>query len=275
MKKGKLSGFISYFILIGGSILAGFPLLWIISSSFKSPGELTNGSISLIPKSASLHYYKRVFELFGFHINIINSISVALAATVIAIAISCLAAYGIVRFLPKVGKVMTRVLITTYMFPPILLVIPYSIIMGNLNLSNTRIGLMITYLSFSIPYAIWLLVGFFRTVPKAIEEAAMIDGASKFKVFYKIALPIIAPGVVATAIYTFINAWNEFLFSLILINSTSKMTVSVAVYSIAGGEILEWGDMMAASVLVILPSVVFFLLIQKKIAGGLAQGSVK
>ena len=103
----------------------------------------------------------------------------------------------------------------------------------------------------------------------------MVDGASHFRVFYNIALPIAAPGVVATAIYTFINAWNEFLFALILTNSTQKMTVSVALYSIAGGEILDWGDMMASSVLVIVPSVIFFLLIQKKIAGGLAQGSIK
>jgi len=202
---------------------------------------------------------------------------VALSATLIAIAIASLAAYGIVRYFDRTrkGKAMTRVLILTYMFPTILLAIPYSVIIGSLGLSNTKLGLVLTYLSFSTPFAVWMLIGFFRTVPREVEEAAMVDGASHFRVFYNIALPIAAPGVVATAIYTFINAWNEFLFALILTNSTQKMTVSVALYSIAGGEILDWGDMMASSVLVIVPSVIFFLLIQKKIAGGLAQGSIK
>ena len=170
---------------------------------------------------------------------------------------------------------MTRVLITTYMFPPILLAIPYSIIMGKAGLMNSRIGLIIVYPSISVPYAIWLLVGFFQTVPLEIEEAAYMDGANKLQVFSRVVLPIVAPGVVAVAIYTFINVWNEFLFSLILINSRDKMTVAVGLKSLMGQEVLDWGVMMAASALVVIPSVIFFMLIQKRIAGGLAQGSIK
>ena len=173
------------------------------------------------------------------------------------------------------GKLLTRVLITTYMFPPILLAVPYSIIMGKFGLMNSRIGLIIVYLSFSVPYALWLLVGFFRTVPLEMEEAARVDGANKLQIFGQIVLPVVAPGVVAVAIYTFINAWNEFLYSLILMNSSEKMTVAVALKSLEGQEVLDWGVMMAASALVVVPSVVFFMLIQKQIAGGLAQGSIK
>ncbi|MDO4345568.1 MAG: carbohydrate ABC transporter permease, partial [Eubacteriales bacterium] len=166
-------------------------------------------------------------------------------------------------------------LVTTYMFPPILLAIPYSLVMAKLGLTNTRLGLIIVYLSFSVPYAVWMLVGFFKTVPLGIEEAARVDGANKLQTFVRIVLPLVMPGIVATAIYTFINAWNEFLYSLILINSTNKMTVSVALKSLQGAEILDWGDMMAASVLVVVPSVVFFMFIQNKIAGGMTEGSVK
>ena len=183
--------------------------------------------------------------------------------------------YGIVRFFPKFGAVMSRFLVTTYIFPPILLAIPYSIVMAKLGLTNTRVGLIIVYLSFSIPYAVWLLVGFFKSVPIGIEEAARIDGANKIMVFGKVVLPLVAPGIVATAIYTFINAWNEFLYSLILINDTEKMTVAVALRSLDGAEILDWGDMMAASALVVIPSIIFFCLIQNKIAGGLSEGAVK
>ena len=142
-----------------------------------------------------------------------------------------MAAYGIVRFFPKLGAIMSRLLVTTYIFPPILLAIPYSIAMAKVGLTNSLIGLMVIYLSFSVPYAVWLLVGFFQTVPIGIEESARIDGANKFTIFYRIVLPIVAPGIVATAIYTFINAWNEFLYALILINDTSKMTVACLLYT--------------------------------------------
>ena len=170
---------------------------------------------------------------------------------------------------------VSYVLVTTYIFPPILLAIPYSIVMAKLGLTNTRIGLVLVYLSFSIPYAVWLLVGFFKTVPIGIEEAAKIDGANKIQVFLQVVIPLVAPGIVATAIYTFINVWNEFLYSLILINDTAKMTVAVALRSLNGSEILDWGDMMAASTLVVIPSILFFCLIQNKIAGGLSEGAVK
>lgn len=161
------------------------------------------------------------------------------------------------------------------MFPPILLAIPYSMVMAKLGFVNTRVGLVIVYLSFSVPYAVWMLVGFFKTVPLGIEEAARVDGANKLQTFVRIVLPLVMPGIVATAIYTFINAWNEFLYSLILINSTDKMTVSVALKSLQGSEILNWGDMMAASALVVVPSVIFFMFIQNKIAGGMTDGAVK
>ena len=215
-----------------------------------------------------------IFDL-GFIVNIRNSVIISLATTGIAITISALAAYGIVRFFPKIGTVLSKVLVTTYIFPPILLAIPYSIVMAKLGLTNTRIGLVLVYLSFSIPYAVWLLVGFFKTVPIGIEEAAKIDGANKIQVFMQVVIPLVAPGIVATAIYTFINVWNEFLYSLILINDTSKMTVAVALRSLNGSEILDWGDMMAASTLVVVPSIIFFCLIQNKIAGGLSEGAVK
>ena len=210
-------------------------MVWIIISSVKGKGELTQYPTRFWPEQFTLDYFTHVINDLHFIDNIRNSLIIALATTVIAIIISAMAAYGIVRFFPKIG----------------------------------------TVLSFSVPYAVWLLVGFFQTVPIGIEEAARIDGANKFVTFYKVVLPIVAPGIVATAIYTFINAWNEFLYALILINNTGKMTVAVALRSLNGSEILDWGDMMAASVIVVLPSIIFFSIIQNKIASGLSEGSVK
>lgn len=264
-----------YGYLIALALFAVFPLVWIVLSSLKSPGELAHEPTRFLPRQVTLEYYRRVLVDLKFAANIRNSLTVSLISTLVSTAVAALGAYGIVRFFPRAGKLMTRLLITAYMFPPILLAIPFSIIIAKAGLANTRGALVLTYLSFSTPFAVWLLIGFFRTVPLEIEEAARIDGAGRFAVFFRIALPITAPGVVATAIYMFINAWNEFLYSLILINSSNKMTVSVALYSLSGAEILDWGEMMAASVIVILPSILFFMLIQKKIAGGLAQGSIK
>lgn len=275
LKRGWLSGAVSYAYLTILSIIAIFPLLWILLSSVKSKGELAGDPTSFLPKSITFDNFRTVFGQLGFGNNVLNSIMVAGATTLIAITISALGAYGVVRFFPKFGKVLTRVLITTYMFPPILLAVPYSIIMGKLGLINNRLGLIIVYLSFSVPYAVWLLVGFFETVPVEIEEAAQVDGAGKFQVFGQVVLPIVAPGIVAVAIYTFINAWNEFLYALIMTNSSEKMTVAMALKSLEGQEVLDWGVMMAASAVVVIPSVIFFMLIQRRIAGGLASGAVK
>ena len=275
MRKKYFASLISHIYLLLLCFFAIFPLLWIIISSIKGKGELTGNPTAFLPKVVTLEYYRHVIFDLGFIVNIQNSVIISLATTGIAITISSLAAYGIVRFFPKIGTVLSKVLVTTYIFPPILLAIPYSIVMAKLGLTNTRIGLVLVYLSFSIPYAVWLLVGFFKTVPIGIEEAAKIDGANKIQVFMQVVIPLVAPGIVATAIYTFINVWNEFLYSLILINDTSKMTVAVALRSLNGSEILDWGDMMAASTLVVVPSIIFFCLIQNKIAGGLSDGAVK
>ena len=269
LRRGWLGDVISYAYLTILAVIAAFPLLWILLSSVKSKGELTGNPTAILPKEITFDFFKTVLGQLHFNVNIVNSIIVAGCTTLIAITISALGAYGVVRFFPKFGKVLTRVLITTYMFPPILLAVPYSIIMGKAGMMNNRAGLIIVYLSFAVPYAVWLLVGFFQTVPLEIEEAARVDGANKLQVFGKVVLPIVAPGVVAVAIYTFINSWNEFLYSLLLMNSSDKITVAVA------QEVMDWGVMMAASALVVVPSVVFFMLIQKKIAGGLAQGSIK
>lgn len=261
--------------LIVVSILFIFPLFWVINSSFKYNSELSRDPLSVLPQEYTLVNYVKVVSELGFLNNLKNSLVIALVATAITILMSTFAAYGIVRFFPKFGGRLTRVLIATYMFPPILLAVPYAAIMVGLGLVNTYTGLVLAYLSFTLPYAIWMLVGFYQTVPKEIEEGAQMDGASKVRIFWQIATPIVLPGIVATAVYTFINTFNEFLYALLFINTNAKMPVAVALYSLTGSEVLDWGAMMAASTLVVVPSVLFFMSIQKYIAGGLSDGSVK
>ena len=265
----------SYVYLTILAVLCVFPLLWLLVSAFKNSGEMLANPTTFWPREWTLENFKTVLFTLKFTVNIKNSIIVALSTTVIATFISCLAAYGIIRFFPKLGNIMTRILITTYMFPSIMLVIPYAVVMKTLGLTNSRVGLVLVYMSFSVPYAVWMLVGFFKTVPIGIEEAAYIDGANRFQVFTRIVLPLVRPGIVSTAIYTFINAWNEFLYALLLISSSEKQALSVAVKTLEGADILNWGSMMAAAAIVVLPSIFFFCFIQNKLAGGLSDGAVK
>lgn len=276
MKKGRRFGdIISNLYLILLLITAVFPLLWLLVSAFKSSSEMLNNPTRIWPVRWTLENFKTVLITLNFIINIRNSLIIAACTTVIAVIISSLAAYGVVRFFPRLGSLMTRVLVTSYMFPSIMLVIPYAMVMARLNLTNTRIGLVLVYLSFSVPYAVWMLVGFFKTVPIGIEEAARIDGANKLEVFVRIVLPLVSPGIVATAIYVFINAWNEYLYAMILMSSSDKTTISVAVKTLEGADILNWGSMMAACAIVVVPSILFFCFIQNKMAGGLSEGAVK
>lgn len=185
-KRGWLGSTLCYVYLIILAVIAAFPLFWILTSSVKSKGEITKYPTEIFPHHFTLDYYKTVFGQLGFATNMGNSIVIALATTFITVIVSAMAAYAIVRFFPNVSKILTRLLLMTYMFPTILLAIPYSIIMGKLGLMNTRIGLIIVYLSFSVPYAVYLLVGFFKTVPIGIEEAAMVDGANSWQVFSRV-----------------------------------------------------------------------------------------
>ena len=275
MKRIKLGTVISHAYLIILSVCAVFPLIWLLVSAFKNSSEMLNNPTKILPINWTFENFKTVLFDLNFTIYIRNSLIIALSTTLIAIVISSLAAYGIVRFFPKLGDMMTKVLVTTYMFPSIMLVIPYAMVMSVLNLTNTRIGLVLVYLSFSVPYAVWMLVGFFKTVPIGIEEAAKIDGANKIQIFIQIVLPLVSPGVVSTAIYVFINAWNEYLYSMILMSSSDKTTISVAVKTLEAADIMDWGSLMAACAIVVIPSVVFFCLIQNKLSGGLSEGAVK
>lgn len=276
MKKGQCAGtIVSNVYLIILSITAVFPLIWLLVSAFKSSSEILNNPTKILPIDWTLENFHTVLSTLKFTVNIRNSLIIASMTTIIAIVISSLGAYGIVRFFPKLGNAMTKILVTTYMFPSIMLVTPYAMVMSTLHLTNTRIGLVMVYLSFSVPYAVWMLVGFFKTVPIGIEEAARIDGANKLQVFGQVVLPLVAPGIVSTAIYVFINAWNEYLYSMILMSSSDKTTISVAVKTLEGADILNWGSLMAACAIVVVPSILFFCFIQNKMAGGLSDGAVK
>lgn len=254
-------------------VFAVFPLFWLIVSSLKLSSELYKFPVTFIPRKVSWQFYQTILTLTYFPRYFANSLLVALGTTVLTTTIAAMGAYSMVRYHHWLSALLARAILFAYLFPRILLVIPFFILLLQIGLVNTRIGLTASHVVFTLPFALWFLVGYFKTIPREIEEAARIDGASNFTIFLRIVVPLAGPGLVAAAIFTFITSWNEFLFALVLTTAKDVQTISVGLYGLVGGETMDWGQMLAASTLVILPVLFFFLLIQRHLVQGLTGGA--
>lgn len=218
--------------------------------------------------------YKEIFGLVPFGNYLVNSLFVAAISTAIALSVGSFAAYGLARFRFKRSKDIAFWILSIRMTPPIAAAIPIFIIMRTLRLLDTRTALVLAYCTFNIPFAVWLLRGFFQEIPKEIEESAMVDGCSPLGAFWHIALPLIAPGIAATGIFTFIFSWNEFLFALIL-TGTRAQTVPVSLTGFIRETGIMWSHMAAAGVLAMVPMIIFTSLVQKNLVKGLTMGAIK
>lgn len=252
-----------------------FPFFWMIVSSLKPPTQLLTRKLYIIGSHLTFKNYRGIFEA-GFLRFILNSILVCTTATIISVAlISSPAAYAISRYhFPGRNSILAMIGFTQ-MFPWVILVTPVFMIFWALHLVNSYMGLIIVYISITVPFSIYMLVGYFETVPKALDEAAVIDGCSVLGTIFRVILPISLPGLVATSAYTFAVTWNEFIFALTLMTQTEKKTVPVGVANFFGQYTTDWGIVMAASVVATIPTVIFFLLLQRHLVTGLAAGAVK
>jgi len=259
---------------VGIGIYCLIPYLWFALTSWKSPAELTAIPPQLIP-SFHWDFYRSALVERGLLRYIANSIIVAGAATGIAIAIGSVAAYALARFqLPWANGYLLLLLVIS-MFPQIAIAGPVWNLLNHLDWLNTYRGLVAAYIALSLPLATWILTTFFREVPHEIEEAALIDGCSRFQTFYKIVLPISAPGIFTAALLVFIYAWNEFFFALIVLTDPNLQTLPVGIALFPGEYTMPWGEIAAASTLATLPLIVLTLLFQRGIVRGLAAGAVK
>ncbi len=218
--------------------------------------------------------YREIFQLIPFGSYLVNSLIVALLSTFISLLVGSLAAYGLARFKFKRSKDLSFWILSIRMTPPIAAAIPIFLIMRTLKLLDTKAALILAYCTFNVPFAVWLLRSFFQEIPREIEESAMVDGCSPFGAFFRIALPLIAPGLAATGIFTFIFSWNEFLFALIL-TGTRAQTVPVSLTGFIRETGIMWSHMAAAGVLAMFPMVVFTALVQRNLVKGLTMGAIK
>jgi multiple sugar transport system permease protein len=256
------------------TVFVVLPLYSMVLTAFKTDTEIYD-VFTYFPRHPSLIQFQQAIFKEHLLVNVGNSLIVAGTTTVLAVTISALAAFSVVRLRFTGRTWVARLILFKYLLPTSLLFIPLFIIVNNLSLTNTRQSLILTYLSFSIPFATWLLMGYFRGIPVDLEEQAMVDGCSRLGAAARVLLPAAAPGIVAAAIFTFTNAWNEFLLALVFINKTDLQTVPVKIASMIVGDQYVWGQIMASAVLSSLPVIVLYFFAQRFLVSGLAAGAVK
>jgi multiple sugar transport system permease protein len=263
-----------YLVMLILTALILFPIYWMVTISLKLPREIYRLP-SLWVDNPTLDNYRRLIDEKHFLTNIRNSLIVASTVTVTATTVSAFAAYSIVRFRYRFKGVIGRIILFAYLTPSSLLFIPLSIIVARLHLGNSLHGLIIVYLTFSLPLSTWLLAGYFRGVPAELEEQAMVDGSTRMGALFRILLPLSAPGLVAVGIFTFTGAWNELLLALIFITSEDKRTVPLAIQYLITSDDRPWGPLMAGAIFSALPVVILYFLAQRFMVQGITAGSVK
>jgi N,N'-diacetylchitobiose transport system permease protein len=262
-----------------GLVVAGialFPVYWMVLTSFKRNSEVRTLTPHFLPEHPTLENYRRVFERDFFWTAMRNSALVTATVVVLALSIAFLAAVAISRFRFRGRITFVIIVLAIQMIPAEALIISLFQVLDGRDLTNRIIGMSLTYLIFVLPFTIWTLRGFVGGVPLELEEAALVDGASRFGAFMRVTLPLVAPGLVATGIFAFILAWNEFIFALVLMNRPETQTAPVWLQAFnEGARGTDWGGVMAGSTVMALPVVIFFLIVQRKVTAGLTAGAVK
>jgi len=265
-------------LLIGlliGAVFAGFPIFWMLVSSFKTNTEIFASPPQLITRGFSFDAYLAVLndpEEIRFFI---NSYVVALSVTAFTVVFAIMAAYAFSRYEFRLKKVLNVVIIGTQAVPPIALIIPFFGLMVTLGLYNTYGGLIVTYIVFTLPYAIIMMTSYFNSIPRELDEAVKVDGANAWTALWRIIVPVSVPGIVSVAVYTFMISWNEYLFALTLTRTNDLRTVPVGIQLLIGQNSYHWNQMMAISILGSIPVLILFLIFQRYFIGGLTAGSVK
>lgn len=256
------------------ALVISAPLLWMISSALKARQEVLSRPPKLFPTSL---YWGNFRDLFAgdFLIWARNSVLVALGTVIVVIFVATLAAYSIARFDFPGRKVFSVMVLFTYLFPSVLMMVPLFLIVTALGLSDTKVALVLADTTFALPFAIWLLRSYFAAIPPHVEEAALVDGARRLRAFADVVVPQVWPGIISTSIFIFIMTWNDYLFALIFTSSRESRTLPVGIASYTNELNVQWGTLMAASVAITVPVLILFMFLQKRLVPELSAGATK
>lgn len=250
------------------------PYAWMVLTSIKPDAEIVARPLQYLPRSVTLEHYETLLARTSFARNLLNSLVVATGAVVVGLGVSVPAAYAFSRFrFAGRGYLMTQFLVIN-MFPIVLLIIPLFVLMRWMGLLDTFVGVVVGHSTFAIPFSIWMLTSYMNAIPKELDEAAIVDGATRLQTIRIVVLPLVMPGVVTTGIYIFVTSWNEYLFAMML-SGQNVRTVTVALQLFIGEFSVQWGLLTAGGTLVAIPVTILFLVVQKRLVGGLTAGAVK
>lgn len=265
-----------YLALLAYLLFLAFPLVWLFFTSFKPFGEMQLVDQTLLPQNPTVQHYITAFTEQNLIVSIFNSAKVGLLASVAVIIIAVPAAYALARFRTKINKGVIGWVLISQLFPSILVIVPLFLILKFFGLTNSHIGLVIVYTVWTLPFVLMMLYGYIKGIPVELEEAAIIDGATRLQAIIKIILPLLKPGIVATAIFAFISAWNEYFYALVLLKDPNMMTLPINLARFTGFEgVARLGPLSAASLIATIPTLILFGILQKGLISGLAQGAVK
>jgi multiple sugar transport system permease protein len=271
----RLQSAASYAVLVTLLLIVIFPFYWMTITSFKSEEQMRSFTSMFWPSPVVLDNYHQLLGRTDFAVWYRNSIVVAVSSTFLATAIGTIGAYALARLRFLGRAFMASAVLITYLVPPSILFIPLYAQIRNLGLADSLAGLIAAYPSFTVPFVTWLLMGYFESIPEELEEAAMIDGATRFGAFRRVILPLAAPGVMAAGLYAFTQAWNEFLYALVFITDVKLRTLPVGLSTFITGDVYGWGYLMSGAVLTTLPVIAAYIYLQKYMVEGLTAGSVK
>ncbi len=271
-----LAGPSKYVALAAYLVFLAFPLLWLVSTAFKPPEEIAQLDPTIIPNEPTVENFRLAFDQQPLAKALWNTVVVAGTSAVVTVLLAIPAGYMMARYRSVLSRMTMVWVLLSQMFPFILVIIPLFLVLRNAGLYDTQIGLIIVYVVWSMPFALWMLRSYVVGIPVELEEAAAMDGAGKMRTVWNVVAPLLVPGVVASALFTFVSAWNEFLFALVLLRTPELQTISLALVKFIGAEgVARLGPLAAASLVATIPSLIFFAIIQRRLVGGILGGAVK
>lgn len=273
-QKEKVFNIVVYLFLIFMVLVSIGPFVYVILTALKSPGQIYDPN-EIFPSHITFENFKGVLFNSRFPRYFFNSVYITVVTMCICMVLSTMAAYGLTRYQILGANTLKMTILMTRMFPGILLCLPFFIIMKKLGLIDSHLGLIMLYCSFTLPFAIWNMCAFFSQLPWELEEAAFIDGCTRLSAFFRVMIHVAKPGMFVTALFSFMSSWDEYMYSLTFINTPEKKTVQVGMKDFVGEYGTEWGMMMAAVALSLIPALVFFAIVQKHLVTGLSSGAVK
>jgi ABC-type glycerol-3-phosphate transport system permease component len=271
----RLGRALLYVGILGLAAQALLPLLWMLSTSLKPPREVLATPPTLLPAAPTLENFARLLNQTAFVSYFLNSMTVAGLTVLLTMAVGSAGAYSLTRFAFPGRESIARLILCTYMFAPIMIVVPIYILARRAGIVDTHTALVLSYSSFCLPFSLWLLRAFFQSIPLDLEEAALVDGAGRLRALIYIVAPLALPGLIATSIFTFTLAWNDYIFTRILIISDELKTLPVGVQDLFSAAVVDWGLVMAAGMLITIPALAFFMAVQRHLIAGWGTGGLK